>query len=44
VLKRPVVSQPSSEASTISSISGAPITLPAGGMTVSPGTNGLGAN
>jgi hypothetical protein len=28
-LKRPVVSQPSSEASTISSISGAPTTLPA---------------
>ena len=37
-LKRPVVSQPSSEASTSSSISRAPITLPEGGTAVRPGT------
>lgn len=41
-LKWPVVSQQSREASTISSISFAPTTLPAGGTTVLPGSNGTG--
>src|SRR5690606_1169614 len=38
-LKWPVVNQPSNEASTIFCISSLPSTLPAGGITVSPGTN-----
>ena len=42
-LKRPVVSQPSSEASTIACSSGAPITFPETGTGLSPGTNGFGA-
>ena len=42
VLKRPVVSQPSSEASTMSCSSLAPMTLPETGTTDSPGINGLG--
>ena len=41
-LKRPVVSQPSSEASTMRCSSGAPITLPDAGTVVSPGTNARG--
>ncbi|MOA26972.1 hypothetical protein D3C78_1478070 [compost metagenome] len=40
-LKRPVVSHPSSEASTINCNSRAPMTLPDGGMTLSPATKGL---
>ena len=43
-LKRPVVSQPSSDASTMLCSSAPPITLPEGGITVVPGTNGAGAN
>ncbi len=42
-LKRPVVSQPSRLASTISWSSLAPITLPDTGTVLSPGTNGRGA-
>ncbi|MNY37053.1 hypothetical protein D3C86_1715830 [compost metagenome] len=42
-LKRPVVSQPSSEASTISCSSRTPMTLPDGGMTLSPAIKGLAA-
>src|SRR3990172_8306364 len=38
-LKRPVVNQPSSEASTSERNSGAPMTLPETGTGVSPGTN-----
>ena len=43
-LNRPVVSQPSSEASTISFSSAPSISLPEGGTTVLPGTNGWGAS
>src|SRR5688500_12051120 len=42
-LKRPVVSQPSREASTMFCSSGAPITLPEGGTVDWPATNGRGA-
>ena len=42
-LKRPVVNQPSKEASTINLSSSAPSTLPEGGTTVSPGVKVLGA-
>jgi len=42
-LKRPVVSQPSSEASTMFWSSAAPITLPEGGTTFLPASNALGA-
>ena len=41
-LKRPVVNQPSNDASTIFSNSAEPITLPDGGIIVSPGTNSFG--
>ena len=43
-LKRPVVSQPSRLASTMFFSSGAPMTLPDGGTTDSPGLKGWGAN
>jgi hypothetical protein len=42
-LKRPVVSQPSSEASTMYCSSLAPMTLPDTGTGVTPGTKGCGA-
>ena len=42
-LKRPVVNQPSNEASTMSLSSSAPSCLPDGGTTDSPGVNVLGA-
>ena len=43
VLKRPVVSQPSIEASTMSLSSCAPMTLPDGGTAEAPGRKGWGA-
>ena len=43
-LKRPVVNQPSKEASTMFSNSSEPISLPEGGTTVWPGTNVFGTN